>query len=192
MGTLEILLLAVALAMDCFAVSTTSGIMLKSFRWRVMLATALSFGIFQAAMPLIGWFCVIHFSGLLDGVDHWIAFGLLAYLGVKMIMDAFKPEEAHSIDPKKPTTILVMAVATSIDALAVGISFACLEYKTAAELMFPVTIIGLVSLAMSLAGLSLGIVCGKRLERRVRPELVGGIILILIGTKVLFEHLGII
>ncbi len=192
MGTLEIWFLAVALAMDCFAVSTTSGIMLKSFNWRVMLATALSFGIFQGMMPLIGWFCFMHFSGLLQEIDHWIAFGLLTYLGVKMIMDAFKPEEAHSIDPKKPTTILVMAVATSIDALAVGISFACLDYKAVSELIYPVVVIGFVSLAMSLAGLSLGIVCGKKLERRIRPELIGGIILILIGIRILLEHSGII
>ncbi len=192
MGTLEILLLALALAMDCFAVSTTSGIILKNFQWRVMLVTALSFGIFQGAMPLIGWFCMIHFSSLLEGIDHWIAFGLLAYLGAKMIMDAFKPEEEHSINPKKPTTILVMAVATSIDALAVGISFACLDYKTVVDLMFPVVVIGVVSLLMSLAGFSLGIVCGKKLGQRVKPELIGGIILILIGVKILLEHSGII
>lgn len=192
MGTLDIWLLAIGLAMDCFAVSITSGIIIKRYHWPTMLAMALSFGLFQGLMPVIGWFCFVHFSDLLQSIDHWIAFGLLAYLGGKMIWDSFHEDEVHHFNPARPLTILVLAVATSIDALAVGISFACLDYKTIGSLAYPVTVIGLVSFVLSVVGLVLGTAFGLKIERRIKPELVGGIILILIGVKILCEHLGLI
>ena len=125
MTGLEIWLLAIGLAMDCFAVSIASGIILKRTRWRPMLIMAFAFGLFQAIMPLIGWMCVKTFSHLIESIDHWIAFGILAFLGGRMIWESFKEEECCQLfNPASLKVVLTMAVATSIDALAVGISFA--------------------------------------------------------------------
>lgn len=124
MTGLEIWLLAIGLAMDCFAVSIASGIILKRTRWRPMLIMAFAFGLFQAIMPLIGWMCVKTFSHLIESIDHWIAFGILAFLGGRMIWESFKEECCQLFNPASLKVVLTMAVATSIDALAVGISFA--------------------------------------------------------------------
>ena len=127
MTTIEIWLLAVGLAMDCFAISIASGIMLKRTLWRPMLMMAFFFGLFQAGMPLIGWACASTFSHLIEDVDHWIAFGILAFLGVRMVRESFKEEECRQdFDPTRLKVVLMLAVATSIDALAVGVSFAFL------------------------------------------------------------------
>ena len=124
MSTLEIWLLAVSLAIDCFTVSVTSGIILRRIQWRTFLKMAFFFGFFQALMPLIGWFGASRFNHLIESYDHWIAFALLAFLGIRMIREHFKDSEECSFDPTSLKVILTMAVATSIDALAVGISFA--------------------------------------------------------------------
>lgn len=190
MTTIEIWLLAVGLAMDCFAISIASGIMLKRTLWRPMLMMAFFFGLFQAGMPLIGWACASTFSHLIEDVDHWIAFGILAFLGGRMVRESFKEEECrHDFDPTRLRVILMLAVATSIDALAVGVSFAFLGMKSVAAILPSVGIIGFVSFALSLAGLLFGIRFGCGIARRLKAELWGGIILILIGLKILIEHL---
>lgn len=190
MTTIEIWLLAVGLAMDCFAISIASGILLKRTLWRPMLTMAFFFGLFQALMPLIGWACANTFSHLIEDVDHWIAFGILAFLGGRMVRESFKEEECRQdFDPTRLRVILMLAVATSIDALAVGVSFAFLGMKSAAAILPSVGIIGFVSFALSLVGLTFGIRFGCGIARRLKAELWGGIILILIGLKILIEHL---
>lgn len=190
MTTIEIWLLAVGLAMDCFAISIASGIMLKRTLWRPMLMMAFFFGLFQAGMPLIGWACASTFSHLIEDVDHWIAFGILAFLGVRMVRESFKEEECRQdFDPTRLKVVLMLAVATSIDALAVGVSFAFLGMKSVAAILPPVGIIGFVSFALSLVGLMFGIRFGCGIARRLKAERWGGVILILIGLKILIEHL---
>lgn len=193
----ELWLLAVALAMDCFTVSIVFGVLLRKIEWRTILAVAFLFGLFQAMMPLAGWLATNSFSSLIEDYDHWIAFGLLAFLGGRMIKESFSDDEeegeaeaeAKHINPRKLKTQLVFAVATSIDALAVGISFTCLSFNTISSLSLPLLIIGFVSLAFSIVGNLLGIRFGKGVEKRLKPELLGGIILIIIGIRVLCEHL---
>lgn len=195
MSILELWLLAVALAMDCFTVSIVFGVLLCKIEWRTILVVAFLFGLFQAMMPLAGWLATNSFSSLIEDYDHWIAFGLLAFLGGRMIKESFSDDEeeeeaeAKHINPRKLKTQLVFAVATSIDALAVGISFTCLGFNTISSLSLPLFIIGFVSLAFSIVGSLLGIRFGKGVEKRLKPELLGGIVLIIIGIRVLCEHL---
>ncbi len=188
MNYLETWLLAVSLAMDCFTVAIASGIILKRIQWRPMLIMAFAFGFFQALMPLIGWTLTNSFQHLIESFDHWIAFGLLAFLGGRMVWESFKPEEeTGSFNPTSLKVVVTLAIATSIDALAVGISFACLGVNTLSKIASPVAIIGLVSFLFSVLGLLIGIFFGKRFHWPV--ERWGGIILILIGCKILYEHL---
>ena len=150
---------------------------------------AFLFGFFQAAMPLIGWFGVSTFTSYLENVDHWIAFSLLTFLGGRMIRESFLPEEEKKIKPRKLKTQVVLAIATSIDALAVGISFACTGFSNLKMLVFPLLIIGFVSFVMSIIGVLLGVRFGKPIAKKLKPELLGGFILIIIGIKVLLSHL---
>ena len=195
MSILELWFLAIALAMDCFTVSIVFGVLLRKIEWRTILVVAFLFGLFQAMMPLAGWLATNSFSSLIEDYDHWIAFGLLAFLGGRMIKESFSDDEeeekaeAKHINPRKLKTQLVFAVATSIDALAVGISFTCLGFNTISSLFLPLLIIGFVSLAFSIVGSLLGIRFGKGVEKRLKPELLGGIVLIIIGIRVLCEHL---
>lgn len=191
MSLIDITFLALALAMDCFTVSIVSGVIIRKYILSIILRMAILFGLFQAMMPFIGWLGTSYFSHYLESVDHWIAFGLLAFLGGKMIKDSFGSEEEAHFNPSKLTSQLLFAVATSIDALAVGISFACLGYKSVDQLAVPLTIIGICSFVMSILGNVLGVVCGKSIVKRLKPELIGGIILILIGFRILYEHIGI-
>lgn len=187
---MELWLLAVGLAMDCFAVSIASGILLKRAQWRPMLVMAVSFGLFQALMPLTGWIGARTFSHLIESVDHWIAFGILAFLGGRMIRESFKDEDRrHEYDPTRLKVVLALAVATSIDALAVGVSFAFLGIKQFPAILSTIGIIGFVSFALSMAGLMLGIRFGGSMARKLHAELLGGVILVIIGTKILIEHL---
>lgn len=188
---LESLLIAFALAMDCFAVSVVSGVIIRRAEGRTMLALAFFFGLFQALMPLIGWFLTSRFSAYIQALDHWIAFGMLAFIGGKMIVDSFKEEDDKSINPRNLRTQLVLAVATSIDALAVGITYACTGYETVAQLTLPLVLIGLVSFGMSVLGFSIGVRFGDAVNRKMRPELLGGLILVGIGIKILIEHLSV-
>lgn len=190
MNGLEIWLLAVGLAMDCFAISIASGILLKRTLWRPMLTMAFFFGLFQAIMPLLGWIGTSTFSHLIESLDHWIAFIILAFLGGRMVRESFKDEDCKKeYDPKSLKVVLALAVATSIDALAIGVSFAFLGMRDFSEILAPISIIGFVSFVMSLIGLLFGIRFGCGIARKLRAELWGGIILIIIGTKILIEHL---
>ena len=186
---LDSILIAFALAMDCFAVSVVCGVIMRRYAWGTLLRLAFFFGLFQALMPLIGWFLTARFSAYLEAVDHWIAFGMLALIGGKMIADSFKEEET-ALHPRKLKAQLVLAVATSIDALAVGISYACTGYTRLAQLAAPLLIIGLVSFLMSITGFCLGVRYGEVVNKKMRPELLGGLILIGIGIKILVEHMA--
>jgi putative Mn2+ efflux pump MntP len=188
MTELEIWLLAVALAMDCFAVSIASGIILKRFDRHTVLTTAFLFGLFQGLMPLIGWWAAGTFSQYIKEFDHWIAMGILSFLGGRMIVESFKEEEERDFNPTSPKVMVTMAIATSIDALAIGISFACLGLG-GTSIVYPICVIGFVSFVFSLAGFTFGIRFGKSFAEKLRAELIGGIILIIIGVKILAEHL---
>ena len=186
MTGLEIWLLAIGLAMDCFAVSIASGIILKRTQWRPMLVMALAFGLFQALMPFIGWMFAKTFSHLIESVDHWIAFAILAFLGGRMILESFKDEDCRqTFNPASPKVVFTMAIATSIDALAIGITFAFLQVR----LITSVTIIGCITFCFSIAGVLIGNVFGSKFKDKA--TILGGIILIGIGVKILIEHLGL-
>ena len=187
MTFIELLLIAVGLSMDAFSVSICKGLTTKKFSWRMALICGLWFGLFQALMPIIGYFLGAQFQELIEAYDHWIAFGLLALIGANMIREALSKKEEEStngaLDVK---TMFLLAIATSIDALAVGVSFACIQV----ELWSSVAVIGLTTFLFSVLGVKIGNVFGSRYEKSA--GIVGGIILILIGLKILLEHLGII
>ena len=186
MNLLDIIFLAIALAMDCFAVSIVSGVLGGG-----VLRMAFFFGFFQAMMPLLGWLGISYFSAQLEAYDHWIAFSLLLMIGCNMIREAFgsEEEEHQHFNPNQLRTQLLLAIATSIDALAVGISFACTGYQQFSQLVLPLLIIGVVSFFFSIIGNRLGTRFGKAIAHRLKPELLGGVILILIGVKILVSHL---
>jgi manganese efflux pump family protein len=180
----SILFIALALAMDAFAVSIASGFAVRRMHVRHALSMAGSFGAFQALMPLLGWFCGIRLRVWIEGVDHWIAFGLLSFVGGKMIVEALKIEEMEEkTNPFAWRVLLVLSVATSIDALAAGLSFALLNVA----ILAPVLIIGAVTFAMSFAGIAIGARGGHLFEKKI--EVLGGVILIAIGVKILLSHL---
>ena len=192
MSIIDIILLAVALAMDCLTVSIVSGLTARDgqaneTRW--LYRMAFLFGFFQAFMPLLGWLGIIHFETYMEAYDHWIAFGLLAFIGGKMVWESFGDDEEQHFNPCLLHTQLLLAVATSIDALAVGISFACTGYTSVGQLTLPLIIIGAVSFLFSLIGYQVGARFGKSASQRLKPELLGGVILILIGVKILASHL---
>ena len=181
MGIVELLFLAVGLAMDAFAVSVCKGLSAKEYRLRHSLTAGAYFGGFQALMPLLGWLLGSQFESVIKSIDHWIAFGLLGLIGANMVREAFgKAEEVNaSFSPK---AMLPLAVATSIDALAVGVTFALLDVN----IWLAVALIGGVTFAISAAGVKVGNVFGARFQSKA--ELAGGIILILLGVKILIEH----
>ena len=189
MTHIEVWLMALALAMDCFAVAIASGIFFKKIVWKPMLTMALLFGSFQALNPFLGWWGTDLCRTLIESVDHWIAFAILGFLGVRMIVESFKEEEQKRFNPRRYKVIFTLAIATSIDALAVGISFSCMGYHTVASLCYPLAVIWAVSFVMTIIGLALGLKFGNRFAKKVRAEMWGGIILLLIGARVLFEHL---
>ena len=189
MNLLDIIFLSIALAMDCFAVSIASGFILRTKVWPVIMRMSVLFGLFQAAMPFFGWLGTTYFSQYIEAYDHWVAFAMLAFIGGKMIYESFQPEEEHSFNPRKLSTQLLLAVATSIDALAVGISLAMTGYKTLGDLVEPLVWIGAVSLLFGIVGHLLGIRFGRVVSHRLKPELIGGMILLCIGVKILLSHL---
>ena len=192
MSLLDIILLAVALAMDCLTVSIVSGVLLGGGikeEGGKMIRMAFLFGFFQALMPLIGWLGISYFQSFIEDYDHWIAFSLLAIIGGRMVWESLNPAEEQHFNPRRLRTQLLLAIATSIDALAVGISFACTGYTSLAQLTLPLVIIGAVSFLFSLIGYQLGARFGRSIAHRLKPELLGGIILIGIGVKILIEHL---
>lgn len=185
----DLWLLGAALAMDCFTVSIVCGIILKRTVWEIVLRIALLFGFFQALMPLLGWIGTFYLKDYLQAFDHWIAFGLLSFLGGKMIWGSFHEEEVEQFNPAQLKKQLELSVATSIDALAVGISFACTGYDNLQSLTWPLLIIGICSFLFSIAGNLLGVKFGVAVCKRLKPELLGGLVLIFIGIKVLISHL---
>ncbi|MCF7858068.1 MAG: manganese efflux pump MntP family protein [Candidatus Cloacimonetes bacterium] len=184
MDNITILIIALGLALDAFAVSITSGVTLRCFKVRPAFRVAIFFGGFQALMPVIGWFAGSSFKSYIETFDHWIAFGLLVFIGSKMIYESIMIKEAEKkCDPNNLNTVLILAIATSIDALAVGLSFSILQV----EIIKPVLIIGLVTFFVSLGGVYLGGKFGSLFENKI--ELLGGLILIGIGIKILIQHL---
>lgn len=190
MGLAELVLLAVGLSMDAFAVSICKGLGMKKINLKVAVVLGLFFGGFQAGMPVIGWALGSQFMSIIGPIDHWIAFILLAFIGSKMLWEAFTEDEDED-DGKDAEKIelgeyLILAIATSIDALAVGISFAALSV----DIVPAVSLIGITTFIFSVAGVAIGRIFGARYERPA--TIVGGVVLILIGLKILLEHLGIL
>lgn len=184
MSILELLLLAVGLSMDAFAVSVCKGLAIKQINVKKALLVGLYFGLFQAGMPIIGYLLGASFQDKIQSIDHWIAFVLLGIIGVNMIREAFSKKEEEpdaSLDFK---TMLVLAVATSIDALAVGVTFAFLKVN----LLFAVATIGIITCLLSMGGVKIGNAFG--VKYKARAEFAGGAILLLLGIKTLLEHLG--
>lgn len=189
MGLFELTLLAVGLSLDAFSVSICKGLGVARINWLTTLELALAFGLFQAGMPLIGWALGSQFLWLIEPVDHWIAFILLALIGGGMIREALGNQEdvkRGSVDHVPLNELLMLAIATSIDALTSGIALAPL----AIDIMQAVVLIGITTFCFSLAGVFIGNRFGAKHHKVA--SIVGGVILILIGAKVLLEHLGVL
>ena len=186
MGILEISLLGIGLAMDAFAVSICKGLSMKKMNWKNAIIIALYFGIFQALMPMIGYFFGTTFESFVTAFDHWIAFILLALIGGNMIKESFDNEDEKKNDKVDFKTMIVLALATSIDALAVGITFAFFDVN----LLLAVAIIGIITFIISIFGVKIGNKFGDKYQNKA--ELIGGIILVILGIKILLEHLNII
>ncbi len=185
MNLIEVLLIAVGLAMDCFAVSLGIGTTRFASGPRPLFRLSFHFGLFQALMPVLGWLIGTQVAGLVSAFDHWIAFGLLSFVGVRMIRSGFDTEsESHSTDPSRGGTLIMLSIATSIDAFAVGLSLAMLKVN----IFYPSVIIGLVASGLALIGLLIGGRLGQVFGKRM--EVIGGILLILIGLRVLISHLA--
>lgn len=190
MGIAELFLVAVGLSMDAFAVAVCKGLNMSKINYKRGVLIALFFGIFQALMPFIGWILGVQFEEYIVSVDHWVAFVLLAFIGGKMIAEAFEKgkEECECQDKFSIGELFVLAIATSIDALAVGITFALIAPSIG--IGGAVTLIGVTTFLLSLVGVIIGNKFGAKYKKRA--ELAGGIILCLMGLKILLEHLGII
>lgn len=184
MGLLELFILAVGLSMDAFAVSVCKGLAMPKITLRRTLIVGAWFGGFQALMPAVGYVLGVQFRDKITAVDHWIAFLLLGVIGANMIKEALSGECENESDSLDVRTMFLLAVATSIDALAVGITFAFLKVHIIAAVSF----IGMTTFAISAAGVKIGNVFGTKYKSKA--ELAGGIILILLGLKILLEHLG--
>ena len=182
MSFIELLLLAVGLSMDAFAVSICKGLSVGRLKPRHCVTAGAYFGGFQALMPLLGWLLGRQFEGLIKSVDHWIAFGLLGIIGANMIRESFGKDENLN-DSFSVKAMLPLAIATSIDALAVGVTFAFLDVN----IILSVSLIGATTFAISAAGVKIGNVFGTKFKSKA--ELLGGAILVLLGVKILIEHL---
>ena len=185
MSLFELILLAIGLSMDAFAVAICKGLALRKARWKDAIIVGAWFGGFQALMPLIGYYLGSRFADAISAYDHWIAFALLVQIGASMIRESVDKENVEKSGASLAVkTMLLLAVATSIDALAVGVTFAFLAVRVIAA----VCLIGCITFALSVLGVMLGGVFGMKYKSRA--ELAGGIILILLGVKILLEHLG--
>ena len=188
---IEIFLIGIGLSMDAFAVSVCKGLGMSKLNKKQMVVIGLYFGGFQALMPLVGWFVGTRFQSYIETFDHWIAFFLLLFIGGKMAIEAIKEWKEEDVvevadKPLDHKELVIMAIATSIDALAVGITFAFLGVN----IVSAISIIGCTTFCLSLVGVAMGNFFGTRYKKRA--ELSGGIILILLGAKILLEHLGIL
>lgn len=186
MSILELILISIGLAMDAFAVSICKGISMKSMNWKKACIIGLYFGGFQALMPLIGYLLGTGFESIVTSIDYIIAFVLLVYLGINMIREAYSDEEEKANDDVGLKTMIVLAIATSIDALAVGVTMAFLKVN----ILIAISLIGIITFIISVIGTKIGNKFGNKYEKKAM--IMGGIILILLGVKILLEHLGII
>lgn len=186
MEKFEVLLISISLAMDAFAVSVCKGLSMKKMNWKKAIIIGLYFGIFQALMPILGYFLGTTFDHFITSIDHWVAFILLGGIGINMIKESFDKESENCNDNVDAKTMIVLAIATSIDALAVGIMFACLKIN----IMLPVVSIGTITFILSVIGVKIGNKFGDKYKNKA--ELIGGLILLLLGIKILLEHLGIV
>lgn len=184
MGLVELIVLSIGLAMDAFAVAICKGLSMTKMKWKNAIIIAAYFGVFQALMPILGFLLGINFQNKITKIDHWIAFILLLGIGVNMITEALSNEKEESNDSIKFKDMLILAIATSIDALAVGITFAFLKVN----IILSSSLIGIITFIISMIGVKIGNVFGDRYKQKA--ELSGGIILILLGVKILLEHLG--
>ena len=182
MGIIELILLSVGLAMDAFAVSICKGLSVRELKPKHGLIAGAYFGGFQALMPLLGWLLGRQFEELIKSVDHWIAFGLLVLIGANMIRESFGEEESQDASFAFKA-MLPLAIATSIDALAVGVTFAFLDVN----IILAISLIGAITFVISAAGVKIGNVFGSKYQSKA--ELAGGAILIILGIKILIEHL---
>ena len=183
MGIFDLIITAIALSMDAFAVSVSKGLSTKNVKLKHGLTTGIYFGGFQALMPLIGFFLASTLASYICSFDHWIAFGLLALIGANMVKEALSSEEEEVDDSFAPRAMLPLAVATSIDALATGVTFSV----TNTNIWIAISIIGVTTFAFSAVGVKIGNIFGAKY--RSKAELIGGIVLILMGAKILIEHL---
>ena len=185
MSLFEIFLIAIGLAMDAFAVSICKGLSMKKLKRKNVTTVGLYFGAFQAIMPLSGYLLGTTFKELVVSIDHWIAFVFLSVIGTKMISDSFNNEDEDKNEKLDFKTMIILAIATSIDALAIGITFAFFEIN----IIKAILIIGFVTFTLS----SIGVIIGNRFGDKFqgKAEIIGGVILIIIGLKILLEHLGI-
>lgn len=181
-----ILLIALALAMDSFSVAISNGLAAKTFKTGDAVRIGAFFGLFQAVMPVIGWVAGTQVLDVISGFDHWIAFGLLAVIGGRMVYEALQTDSRRLRESPGIVVLLTLSVATSIDALAVGLGFSFLRIP----ILEPAVIIGVVAFLLSFLGVYLGGKAGRHLHNRV--EILGGVILIAIGTRILIEHLGVV
>lgn len=186
MGTVEILLISIGLAMDAFAVSICKGLSMKKMEWKKAIIIGIYFGAFQGLMPVVGYLLGKNFESLVTSIDHWIAFILLSIIGGDMIKESFSKENTVYDDSIKVKEMIILAIATSIDALAVGITFAFLN----TNIVVAFSSIGIITFALSVIGVKIGILFGNKYEKKAK--IFGGCILILLGTKILLEHLGIL
>jgi len=186
MSLLTLFITAVGLSMDAFAVAICKGLAMKKLSMKKTLIVALWFGGFQALMPTIGYLLGTKFEGYVVAVDHWIAFVLLGLIGINMIREALSKDEEDACDAVDVKTMFPLALATSIDALAVGVTYAFLKVQIVPAVSF----IGVITFSLALVGVKLGNVFG--LKYKSKAELAGGIILVLMGTKILIEHLGLV
>ena len=184
MDLFSIVLIAIALSMDSFAVSIVNGLMMPKLRFVKAMGIAFSLAFFQAAMPYLGWFAGSVIESQIKSIDHWLAFVLLSIIGIKMIYESYKADDdVNKEESLKFSTLIVQSIATSIDALAVGISFAFLEINIYSSII----IIGIITFLFSMIGLKLGKSIGVKTKSKI--EIFGGALLILIGLKILIEHL---
>lgn len=187
MGIVELFILAIGVSMDAFAVSICKGLSMKKTNIKAMTTCGLWFGSFQALMPLIGFLLGSLFASAIQAIDHWVAFALLAFIGISMIKDAFGDEEEDCDADFSFKTMFTMALATSIDALAIGISLAMVGNV---NIILAVILIGITTGILSAIGVKIGGIFGNKFEKKA--QIAGGIILIILGIKILLEHLGIL
>jgi len=184
MDLFTVFFIALGLAMDAFAVSIAFGVITKRNRTKKALLLGFMFGGFQMIMPIIGWSAGYTFRSFISNIDHWIAFVLLFFIGIKMIYEALKIEDLEHTETDTTALILLgIAIATSIDALAVGISFAFLQVS----IVFPILVIGIITFVLSFLGIFIGNKYGRLFEKKI--EVFGGLILVFIGFKILVSHL---